>query len=404
MECDVCTEKYNKTLRKPVDCPYCRFSSCLSCCQRYILSVVQDPHCMNCKKVWLREFLDDRFPKQFINTELKLHREAILFEREKNLLPQTQENIKILNEQKKIDSQIEDLQVQIELLQHHISDLEFKKNSLAPNKPVKEYNNEVVAPCPYDKCRGFIELDHKCGTCFRAVCRDCYDGYDSDHKCDPATLDSLKLMNEETKRCPNCAVRIFKVSGCDQMWCTHCNIAFDWKTGEKVKGVIHNPHYYEYVEKNLNTRCNDHDFPADMEIRNTLDALGCSIELRCQIIEVFRYMIWYHQVELSRLPTRYDHEQNLDLRIRYLTQEISEEEFKNKLQRRQKDVEKKIEYRDVGETYVYLINDVFRAFLAHPDVETLIRHIRVITQQAQEAIQLLNKRYNSNLAPVRIFI
>jgi hypothetical protein len=359
---------------------------------------------MNCKKVWPREFLDDRFPKQFINTELKLHREAILFEREKNLLPQTQENIKILNEQKQIDTQIEQFQSQIELLQNQIADLEFKKNSLAPHKPIKEYNNEVVAPCPYDQCRGFIELDYSCGTCLRRVCNSCYDGYDSDHKCDQATLESLRLMNEETKRCPNCAVRIFKVSGCDQMWCTHCNMAFDWKTGEKVKGVIHNPHYYEYVEKNLQNRCQDHDFPSDMEIRYALETVGCSIELRCQIVEVFRYMIWYHQVELQRLPTRYDHEQNLDLRIRYLTNEISEEEFKTKLQRRQKDVEKKIEYRDIGETYVYLICDVFRAFLQIPNLDTLVRHIRVITQQAQDAIHVLNKRYNSTLSSIRMFI
>lgn len=404
MECTICTEKYNKILRKPVDCPYCRFTGCLSCCQRYILSVVQDPHCMNCKKVWSREFLDDRFPKQFINTELKLHREAILFEREKNLLPQTQENIKILNEQKQIDTQIDTLQSQIDALQLQISDLEFKKSSLTPLRTIKEYNNEVVSPCPYNDCRGFIELSHKCGTCLREVCRDCYDQYDSEHKCDPATLESLRLMNEETKRCPNCAVRIFKVSGCDQMWCTHCNIAFDWKTGEKVKGVIHNPHYFEYVEKNLQHRCQDHDFPSDIEVKHVLDSIGCPVELRCQIIEVYRYMIWYHQVELPRLPTRYDHEQNLDLRIRYLTNEITEEEFKTKLQRRQKDVEKKIEYRDIGETYIYLINDVFRAFLVTPDVDALIRHIKVITHQAQDAIQFLNKRYNSNLMPVRMFI
>jgi hypothetical protein len=360
---------------------------------------------MNCKRVWTREFLDDRFPKQFINTELKLHREAILFEREKNLLPQTQENIKILNEQKQIDSQIEVIHSQIDQLHTQIAELECKKNSLSPNQPVKEYHNEVVSPCPYDNCRGFVELNYRCGTCSRTVCRDCHDcREDADHKCDAATIDSLRLMNEETKRCPNCAVRIFKVSGCDQMWCTHCNIAFDWKTGEKVKGIIHNPHYYEYVEKNLQPRCHDQDFPSDIELKRALDTIGCPIELRCQIVEVYRYMIWYHQVELPRLPTRYDHELNLDLRIRYLTQEISEEEFKTKLQRRQKDVEKKIEYRDIGETYVYLLNDVFRSFLENREVDALIHHIKGVTQQAQDAIMFLNKRYNSNLAPIRMFI
>jgi hypothetical protein len=363
---------------------------------------------MNCKKVWSREILDDRFPKQFINTELKNHRESILFEREKNLLPQTQENIKILNEQKKIDSEIDFLQSQIELLQSQITDLEFKRSSLAPTQKIHEYNNEIMASCPYNDCRGFIENSYQCGTCSRKVCSNCYSGTSSDskeeHQCDPNTLESLKMMDEETKRCPNCAVRIFKVSGCDQMWCTHCNIAFDWKTGEKVKGIIHNPHYYEYIEKNLQSRCDDNDFPSILDIKQVLDQLCCPTEKKFQIIEVYRYMIWYYQVVMPRLPTRFDHEQNLDLRIRYLTNEITEEEFKTKLQRRQKDIEKKVEYREVGETYVFLLNDVFRSFLQNSNIDSLVGHIQAITQQAQEAIQLLNKRYNSNLAPLRIFI
>ena len=400
----MCTEKFNKSLRKQTDCPYCQFSACVMCCQRYILSVVQDPHCMNCKKVWARDFLDDRFPKQFINTELKLHREAILFEREKNLLPQTQENIKILNEQKKIDTEIDDLHTQIADLQSKIAEFEFKRNSLTPHQPVKDYHNDVLARCPFTDCRGFIEVNHKCGTCLRKVCRVCFDPDDDDHKCDQSTIESLKVIDEETKRCPNCAVCIFKVSGCDQMWCTNCNIAFDWKTGEKVKGVIHNPHYHEYLEKNLRRECNDHEFTSIIDIQRTLEQFGCPTELRYQIVEVYRYMIYHSQIILPRLPTRFDHEQNLDLRIRYLTNEITEEEFKTKLQRRQKDVEKKIEYRDVGETYVYLINDVFRVFLAEPVIDVLVHHIRSITHQAQEAIQLLNKRYNASLTPVRMFI
>ena len=47
-----------------------------------------------------------------------------------------------------------------------------------------------------------------------------------------------------------CTAAIFKISGCDQMWCTQCHIAFSWKTGQKVTGVIHNPHFYQWQRNN----------------------------------------------------------------------------------------------------------------------------------------------------------
>jgi hypothetical protein len=34
------------------------------------------------------------------------------------------------------------------------------------------------------------------------------------------------------------------------MWCTECNVAFDWNSGETiVSRSIHNPHYFEWVRR-----------------------------------------------------------------------------------------------------------------------------------------------------------
>ena len=54
------------------------------------------------------------------------------------------------------------------------------------------------------------------------------------------------MIKAETRGCPSCGVPIFKISGCDQMWCTQCKVAFSWRTGKRVHGVIHNPHFYEF--------------------------------------------------------------------------------------------------------------------------------------------------------------
>ena len=65
-------------------------------------------------------------------------------------------------------------------------------------------------------------------------------------------FESAKLIKQETKPCPTCGVRIYKISGCDQIWCVECKVAFSWKTGIIDKGVIHNPHFYEHMKNNNN--------------------------------------------------------------------------------------------------------------------------------------------------------
>jgi len=48
---------------------------------------------MQCKNAWNREFIDQACTKTFRNNELKKHRENILFEREKCLLPEAQQEL-----------------------------------------------------------------------------------------------------------------------------------------------------------------------------------------------------------------------------------------------------------------------------------------------------------------------
>ena len=81
--CNVCCEKLNKINHKEVNCPFCDLVVCRVCVQKYMLSSFQDPHCMSCKTLWNREFIDSFCTKYFRNTDFKLHRENILLEREK---------------------------------------------------------------------------------------------------------------------------------------------------------------------------------------------------------------------------------------------------------------------------------------------------------------------------------
>ena len=411
--CTICTDFYNKISHKKIICSYCSFESCNKCVQRYILSEIQDPSCMKCHKIWSREFIDTNLSKQFINNELKIHREQVLFEKEKNLLPDTQYNVRLLHEQEEIDREIKSTETQIEELQQRLETLERKRTEINPFQYIQkqaQYKNRIQ--CPVSECRGFVEDKNnelQCGICSTRICTQCREIIVASHECIPETVQTVALLDSDTKRCPSCLVQIFKINGCDQMWCIKCHIAFDWKTGERVRGIIHNPHYHDYVEQH-GVPMRRRESYQRFEFIDTDTIVFILHEQQCpeltmyQIIEVYRYVIHYYEVDLQRLPTRFDDTVNLDLRIHYLNKQITEEEFKTKLQRRQKDIEKKIEYRDIGETYVDIMNDIFIGFLDRKNITDLLQEIRTITKSTQEAILLLNKRYNSNMSMVRTFL
>ena len=104
----------------------------------------------------------------------------------------------------------------------------------------------------------------KCGICESTTCKDCNEIIEDvdEHECNQEAVASMKLINKDTKPCPSCGTMIHKVSGCNQMWCPDCQNAFDWRTGNVERGVIHNPHYYQYMQNNPETaqRRNHGDF------------------------------------------------------------------------------------------------------------------------------------------------
>ena len=110
---------------------------------------------------------------------------------------------------------------------------------------------KFLMKCSYDDCRGYLSTQYKCEICEKYTCSKCLEPIglskdNNDHICNEDNVKSAELVKKETKPCPNCTSRIYKIDGCDQMFCTTCHSAFSWKTGNIIKGVIHNPHYYEW--------------------------------------------------------------------------------------------------------------------------------------------------------------
>jgi hypothetical protein len=131
--------------------------------------------------------------------------------------------------------------------------LQYRYRTGAQEGEKKEARREFIMRCPAADCRGFLSTAYKCGTCSKKTCAECTEIIEEDmeHTCKPESVESTKAIRKETRPCPKCAAPIYKIDGCDQMWCTNgnCNTAFSWITGQVVTGRVHNPHYYEWIRR-----------------------------------------------------------------------------------------------------------------------------------------------------------
>lgn len=218
-ECPICIDKFNETTRKCITCLTCETSVCKSCTETYILSTFNEPDCMNCHKTWNTDFIRDNMTKTFCESKLKKHRENMLYDREKSLLPATQGFIVQIKQKQAISEKISKLLTAKYNLDKQIEIHKKEYRAVDEVNPETEASKQkFIKNCPMKDCRGFLSSSYKCGTCSVWVCPDCKEikGFnkDVDHTCDPDTLATIKAIEADTKPCPNCTASIYKIEGC----------------------------------------------------------------------------------------------------------------------------------------------------------------------------------------------
>ncbi len=411
--CDVCCEKINKINHKKVDCPFCDLTSCRSCSQKYILSSIEDPHCMGCKTLWNREFVDSFCTKYFRRTELRRHRENVLFEREKALMPQSQKEVerviairKLRREARRLRNSLIELYqrnhisfpVTNEDLQNHPAILEFHRDLEAIYIQLERLRNSTdtfhneptkfIRKCPHEECKGFLNEEYFCGLCSNRFCRDCNELLTEDHTCNPETVKTMKLLNKDSKSCPKCGTVIHKTSGCAQMWCPDCHTAFDWRTGEIVTGRIHNPHYIEFKRKGGTSR--EHgDIPCGgIPTYRELREVGSSND----IMNLASYIFY---AERENMYIDVEPVNNLSLRVSYMLNELDEKDFKIFLQRQEKFKDKMRDLSNIYEMLTHSGGDLLRQFILDTERETeIIDMIKKLFSYANEVFTNIRTRYN----------
>jgi hypothetical protein len=391
--CGICCEAYNRMANTEVKCCFCNESACRRCIQTFLTSTTNDPHCMHCKKVWEREFIDDNLTATYRMNDYKKHRENILLDREIALMPATQHRAEQIREAEKIeremlppfDIQLKELYAEsaeiskkINTIYNLRSQVQYEIRNLRTGKGKKEKAEvNFIRKCPDGDCRGFLSTAWKCGLCSKWACPECHeikgDNRDAPHECKPENVATAKLLAKDSRPCPGCAVVISKIEGCDQMWCPQCHTAFSWRTGHKETGVVHNPHFYEWQRKQNggvaprvagDVACGG--IPNYHEVRAGI--IGLSTKDGNIVYNFHRLINHVNHVDMERLHNVFNQADNEELRIQYLLGNITADDMKLEVQKREKKREKDRAQRRAYEVLVQGGTDLVRRVISEKDV------------------------------------
>lgn len=262
-----------------------------------------------------------------------------------------------------------------------------------------------VAACPTEECRGFLSTHYKCGTCLKSFCSSCRELKEEGHACNPDVVETLKVIAKESRACPGCGMAISRVSGCDQMYCTQCDVAFSYSTGLRVQGVIHNPHYFERLRQ--------------MQAKETLNGRGeigeavnfqarRHMEQACGAWPLVSSMDWLPQEEMAMITslhqtgTNMEHyilpimarfnrryEDNADLRVRYCLNDLDERRFKLAIERRERKREFDVDVMECLQLFVILAMEACYGIVALFGSRTRVEEARTLLEDYMVQIKEL---------------
>ena len=449
-------------------CPYCPANACRGCVQRYLLSSHEDPHCLGCRKAWNREFIDLHLTKTFRSGPLRKHRAKTLMDREKAMLPAMQIFVEAVKEQRTVAAlmatvmdvirQLEAKRVEIlrtrdtirnkiraartdeeekaglalldencnrygqleskmmrtrfdhEVLQRRLNRaINILEGRAADDNKTAEPVREFIQHCPADGCRGYLSTAYKCGVCAKYTCNECLcvkgDNRDAEHTCKEEAKASAALIRRETKPCPKCGVRIYKIDGCDQMFCTQetCHTAFSWNTGHVITGNIHNPHYYEYLRHRnggaIPREAGDipcGGLPAAWQFSRDVLSTTLPVETKNLMMHIHRTLSDMADVRLPEFPAQRPANVNKDINIRYLMNEMEEDAWKKMLEQRETKFERKREIGQILTTFTHVGSEIIRNITTGPGLTTDARAKMIKAGWEKEATHLNDLRVYTN--------
>jgi hypothetical protein len=258
-----------------------------------------------------------------------------------------------------------------------------------------KYTNQ----CPTSSCNGVLDANWYCILCKTTTCAECHEKKDEEHKCESNTVETIKLLKTNTKPCPKCKANIYKIDGCDQMWCTNCRTAFSWKTGA-IETKIHNPHYYQWLrsksangeiprneghniegriegDHNEGEQCDDTELNT-YHINSLITYINNYIkDIRDKDIENkrlyrfeddTRHVIHMREAVLPEFDETnhiitVDTYLKMSMKMNYLHKKIDENEYKSFLEKEENKREMNIEVHQLVQTWIVIKTDILKRFM-----------------------------------------
>lgn len=406
MECPICVSVYTKN-RSKIECPSCQHEACASCVRHYLLENTIEPKCMHCSVRWNMEFIRSRLSVSFLNKEYRKKQEASLtaeaetrFDEFNRILQKENKIEAVRKEMREIEDQMTTLK---KLLNARTT--EYWRLKSSSDAPAQE-RQEFFMACPRTECRGRVSSAYKCGLCEHWICPDCHGdkGLErhSEHECKDDDKKTVEVLRENTKPCPKCHTGIFKVSGCDQMWCVSCHTCFSWGSGKILTGRVHNPHFYEFLRQTNGGEAprNALDIPCGgvphiHQLRNHIKTFP-DVD-QAKIRHCHRMIIHLEEITLPRLE-RLRHRDDVHLGVSYLRGTISREEWGRQMFLLKRKGEKGQRYLDVVQMLVGTGGDIFRNILSDTSPsKDIVAHIDNLIAYTNEQIRVINRQYGSSL-------
>jgi hypothetical protein len=447
--CTICVDNFNYGNRKRVVCESCQLEACSKCIKKYLSENVQHPHCMQCKEVYSKTFMDNSFSMTYRKQILKELRETILANEEKKVLPdlmpraeaykKSNEIYEIIKEKEKLSRNLrttittKELNIKSYMTFHGIdNDVDKIKDEYSQieqlNKDWRSLLNEIddlytirskyyeeyhhggkysvkrIVKCVSENCRGFYNDDFHCALCNTTVCKDCHEVLEDGHECKEENIQSVKLIQEETRPCPSCQTSIAKAEGCNQMWCTKCHTTFDWVSGIIDTGRVHNPHYLEWLRKRNNMMPREMgDVPCGglpnlVEIEFKFEELQIPFPYWPYISIAYNLTDKIQNVEVQRYPVQIGRTEEMNLlSIQYLIGDINERVWKSKLFQHAKSREMNQEKRLVFDMLLACLIDYYRTLATAESKDEFLHvldEIEYLRVYFNECMSKLSRRFD----------